>query len=63
MFHGFTESSGGGVQHPSLQPSGDGLVTGTLAVEGAEYVCYWMNIPGDPDAGIDDVQANPTEPA
>ncbi len=63
VFCGFTESPGGGVQHPSLQPSGDGLVTGALAVDGAEYVCYWMNVPGDPAAAIDDVQANPTEPS
>ena len=63
MFCGFTKSPGGVVQHPALQTSEGGLVTGGLAVAGAEFVCYWMNIPSDPDAEIDDVQANPTEPS
>ncbi len=63
VFCGFTESPGGGVQHPALQMSEGGLVSGGLEVEGAEFVCYWMNIPSDPDAEIDDVQANSTEPS
>ncbi len=51
VFCGFTESPGGGVQHPALKPSDGGLVTGALVQVGAEYVCYWMNVPGEPFVG------------
>ncbi|MBA2469590.1 MAG: hypothetical protein H0V37_09320 [Chloroflexia bacterium] len=60
VFCGFTESPGGGVQHPSLKPSAGGLVTGALVQFGSEYACSWMNVPSDPDNVIDDLQANPT---
>ena len=44
VFCGFTESPGGGVQHPSLQPSPGGTVSGTFPNQAFEYVCYWMNV-------------------
>ncbi len=41
---GFTESPGGGVQHPAIQNAADEIIDGSLPVDGAELVCYWMNI-------------------
>ena len=65
---GFTESPGGGVQHPSLQDSTEGVIQGTLPEPPFEYVCYMLNIkstgqfptgpggitqnPGDPDSAF-----------
>ncbi len=60
VFCGYTESPGGGVQHPSLQASAGGIVEGTFPNEMFEFVCYWMNIKstGQVGTGPDDV-ANP----
>lgn len=52
VFCGFTESPGGGVQHPSPQASAGGTVSGSLDAEGAEYVCYWFNVKAAPVGGL-----------
>lgn len=52
VFCGFTESPGGGVQHPALQNSGAGVVSDSLDVEGAEFVCYWFNVKSAPVGGM-----------
>ena len=44
VFCGYTESPGGGVQHPARVPSEGGLVSGSISTIGSEYVCYWFNI-------------------
>ena len=51
VYCGFTESPGGEVQHPSLRSSDDGRVTGSIEIEGSEFVCYWFNIESEPGAG------------
>jgi hypothetical protein len=53
VFCGFTESPGGGVQHPALQPSTGGQVSGALEVDGSELVCYWMNIQSGEGGGFE----------
>jgi hypothetical protein len=57
VFCGYTESPGGGVQHPSLQDSAGGIVAGTFPDTMFEYVCYWMNIKdtGQVIPGADDI--------
>lgn len=63
VFCGYTESQGGGVQHPARQDATNGIVTGTFPYDTFfEYVCYWMNIrttsavgfPAADDFGIGD---------
>jgi|GEM_PF-6459554 len=44
VFCGYTESPGGGVQHPAIQTAAGGLVTGEFPDTTFEFVCYWMNI-------------------
>lgn len=44
VFCGYTESPGGGVQHPALQNAVGGIVTGTFPDATFEFVCYWMNV-------------------
>lgn len=51
VFCGYTESPGGGVQHPALQSSTGGIVTGTFPDAMFEFVCYWMNVPAEPGFG------------
>lgn len=63
VFCGFTESPGGGVQHPALQDATGGVVSGSLDVEGSEFVCYWMNIPAEPKAGMEIDKGCPMIPA
>jgi hypothetical protein len=52
VFCGFTESPGGGVQHPALQASDGGTVSGSIEVDGAEFVCYWFNVQAAPVGGM-----------
>jgi hypothetical protein len=51
VFCGFTESPGGGVQHPTLQDAQGGAVTGSIDLDDAEYVCYWFNLKLEPVGG------------
>lgn len=60
VFCGFTESPGGGVQHPAQQDATGGVVSGSLDVDGAEFVCYWMNLKADPRADMEIEKTCPT---
>lgn len=51
VFCGYTESPGGGVQHPALQQSAGGIVAGTFPDTMFEYVCYWVNVPAESGFG------------
>jgi hypothetical protein len=59
VFCGYTESPGGGVQHPSRQESAGGIVEGTFPDALFEFVCYWMNVPDETGFGGPDSVTNP----
>jgi len=61
VFCGYAESPGGGIQHPSLQTSTGGLVSGSFPDRLFEYGCYWMNIPTETGFGGPDSVANPED--
>lgn len=61
VFCGFTESPGGGIQHPALQTSTGGLVAGSFPDTLFEYGCYWMNIPTETGFGGPDSVTNPED--
>lgn len=60
VFCGYSESPGGGVQHPALMDATGGIVEGTFPDTMFEFVCYWMNVKesGQGLTGADDL-ANP----